>query len=116
MCCRELTQSEINNVLGTAGLARVSACSCCGGVQGQMCSSGVRINGDYRLTLEGAVSRKMMNAIAGGEPVTVRYTGRTCMGQYTVTVTGEPENVTTYENCRMRFTMEDFVAEGFLKY
>ena len=116
MCCRQLTQSEIDSVLGTTGLARVSVDMCCSAVSSQMCSSGVRINGDYRLTLEGPVNRRMMNAIANGEPVTVRYTGRTCMGQYDITATGEPEDVTTTDNCRMSFNLTDYVTEGILRY
>ena len=116
MCCRQLTESEINNVLGSTGLARVSVDMCCGTAASQMCSSGVRINGSYRLTLEGAVNRRMMNAIAGGEPVTVRYTGRTCMGRYVVTASGEPEDVTMTDNCRMSFNLTDFVTDGILRY
>jgi hypothetical protein len=79
-----------------------------------MCSSSVRVNGDVRLTLEGNVSRQMMNAIADGGAVTVHYTGNNCQGQYHVTATGEPENVTMCCN-RLRFTLDDLVTEGVIR-
>lgn len=116
MCCREMTQTEIDNVLSRTGLANVSADICCSSANSQMCSFSVRINGDLRLTLEGPVNRRLMNAVAEGEPVTVRYTGRTCMGNYRVTVTGEPEDFSMTDNCTMRFNLTDYTAEGVLRY
>ena len=116
MRCRELSQCEINNVLANSERALVSVTSCCNTMSREMCASAVKINGTYRLTLEGEACERMLNALGSGDAVTVKYTGRNCCGMYCVTAVGEPDDITACGCNRVRFTLSDFVTDGVLRY
>ena len=116
VACRRLSECEINNILANSDNALVSVENCCNTITRNLCSSAVKINGDYRLTLEGNVCSRMMNALANGETVTVKYAGRNCCGMYCVTATGEPDSVTLCGCNKVRFTLTDFVTDGVLRY
>lgn len=114
--CRRLSQCEINSVLADSENALVTANNCCNTVSRNMDAYAVKINGDYRLTLEGSVCSRMMNALANGESVTVKYAGRNCCGMYCVTASGVPDSVTVCGCNRVRISLTDFITDGVLRY
>ena len=114
--CRKLDLCEINGVLADSEKAFVTAERCCKTAGSEMCASAVKINGSYRLTLKGAVCNTMLNALASGEGVTVKYTGRNCCGKYCVTASGVPDSVTVGGRDEVTFTLSDFITDGIMKY
>ena len=116
MRCRELSGCEINNVFANSERATVSVTSCCRDMSREMCASAVKINGSYRLTLEGEVCARMLNALGSGDGITVKYTGRNCCGMYCVTASGVPDSVTACGCNRVKITLTDFIADGILRY
>lgn len=116
MGCRKLSSCEINSVIANDSEATVFADSCCNRVSREMCASAVKINGDYRITCEGRVCNMMINALASGDSVTVKYSGKNCCGKYCVTASGVPDSVTLLTDNRVRFTLSDFITDGILRY
>ncbi len=111
-----MSQCEINDVIRRADRALCSVCGC-----GEMLSrclecSAVKINGEYRITCEGNVCNRMLSALAGGETVTCKFTGRNCCGTYCVTASGEPDNVTLCGCNGVKFTLCDFDTDGVLRF
>ncbi|MCR4563255.1 MAG: hypothetical protein K5755_01280 [Clostridiales bacterium] len=116
MRCRKLDSCEINSIIANSERAKVTVALCCRNMSREMCASAVKINGSYRLTLEGELCAQMLNALSASDAVTVKYTGSNCCGTYCVTASGVPDSVTVCGCNRVKFTLTDFITDGVLKY
>ena len=113
--CRKMIPCEINNVLADSNKALVSVVSCCKAISREMCAYAVKINGSYRITLEGRVCDEMLNALGNGESIAVKYTGKTCSARYCVIAVGEPDSVTACGCNKVKIVLTDFVTDGTLR-